>query len=350
MLKYSENYAMINLLLIVIFHNNRRYLSNNRQAVMRLKKEGIIKMKERKKERIRILIVCILTICLGVSTSVPAFAVESISSSDGESDGMELIEIEKAFNLNDAIEVNGNVDSNIAVSSRDLMDEGAFIETVTTITIEKEQAPKEFLFDFNIPKGYTIVEDKESKQTIGSNGIIILDENNEIVDYIEAPLVIDASGNVINSHYSIKGTTLIQTIEFDENNLFPIDVILTSHPTITETAKITKKKTKKVINKIQGQIDDAENFTGSFVYWIIAAGGGYLGGFGIAADAVTTWMIKPTFVKRMKARKTLYNNKYKNMDSNDKLKVVSVRKWQKHGGNDGRYVLRKETLTIIHVD
>ena len=38
------------------------------------------------------------------------------------------------------------------------------------------------------------------------------------------------------------------------------------------------------------------------------------------------------------------------MDSNDKLKVVSVRKWQKHGGNEGRYVLRKETLTIIHID
>lgn len=59
-------------------------------------------------------------------------------------------------------------------------------------------------------------------------------------------------------------------------------------------------------------------------------------------------MIKPTFVKRLKARKSLYNSKYTNMGADDKLKVVSVRRWQPHGSNDGRYVLKKETLTIVH--
>ena len=35
-------------------------------------------------------------------------------------------------------------------------------------------------------------------------------------------------------------------------------------------------------------------------------------------------MVKPTFVKRLKARKTLYSGKYNQMASGDKLKVVSV--------------------------
>lgn len=175
-----------------------------------------------------------------------------------------------------------------------------------------------------------------------------MDENDELLNYIEPSKATDSLGKPVNSFYMIEENRIIQVIEFDEASAFPIMVESNSHPTITTTAQISKSKTKSVINKIQSQIDDANNFTGSYVYWIITTGGGYLGGFGIAADAITTWMVKPTFVKRLKARKTLYNGKYKQMASSDKLKVVSVRRWQPHGGNDGRYVLKKETLTIVH--
>ena len=71
------------------------------------------------------------------------------------------------------------------------------------------------------------------------------------------------------------------------------------------------------------------------------------GEYGTAADAVTTWIIKPTHIKKLRARKTLYNNKYKNMSSTDKLRVKAVLRWQHHGSNDGTYVISSETLTLL---
>lgn len=64
-------------------------------------------------------------------------------------------------------------------------------------------------------------------------------------------------------------------------------------------------------------------------------------------DIITTWLIKPTHIKRLQARKSLYNSKYVSMSSNNSLKVVTVLRWQHHGSNDGTYVIRSESLTII---
>lgn len=241
-------------------------------------------------------------------------------------------------------------DASISIES--IYKKETYVGKATRIIIEKADAPKQYYYEFDNCTQLRIIESGDYERTKDANlpvgGICIVDENNELLNYIEPSKATDSLGKPINSFYMIEENRIIQVIEFDDSSAFPIVVESNSHPTITTTAQISKSKTKSVINKIQSQIDDANNFTGSYVYWIITTSGGYLGGFGIAADAITTWMVKPTFVKRLKARKTLYNGKYKQMASSDKLKVVSVRRWQPHGGNDGRYVLKKETLTIVH--
>lgn len=241
-------------------------------------------------------------------------------------------------------------DASISIES--IYKKEIYVGKATRIIIEKADAPKQYYYEFDNCTQLRIIESRDYERRKEANlpvgGICIVDENNELLNYIEPSKATDSLGKPINSFYMIEENRIIQVIEFDDSSAFPIVVESNSHPTITTTAQISKSKTKSVINKIQSQIDDANNFTGSYVYWIITTSGGYLGGFGIAADAITTWMVKPTFVKRLKARKTLYNGKYKQMASSDKLKVVSVRRWQPHGGNDGRYVLKKETLTIVH--
>ena len=176
----------------------------------------------------------------------------------------------------------------------------------------------------------------------------ILNEKNEIVNVMEAPKAYDANGIEIKATYKLKDSVLSVTFDSDNSYIFPVTTICTSHPRITKENDLKKTAVKKVIDRIEADIEDAESFTSSIGYWVVvAATGTVLGAYGTAADAVTTWIIKPTHIKKLRERKKLYNNKYKNMSSTDKLRVKAVLKWQHHGSNDGTYVISSETLKIL---
>lgn len=289
----------------------------------------------------------IVSLIMALVLSATLTTVPSLAKTTDDCDDLMISD---QFTTIEAYEGNNIHDATISV--QDKFQQETYVGTQTKITIESAKASRQYTYRFNLSEGQKIIESSDYRESDGvvlpSGGICIVDKNNQLLNYIEAPKATDSLGENIKTFYIVEKNCIIQEVEFDELSAFPVVIESNSHPTITTTAKISKSKTKSVINKIQSQIDDANNFTGSFVYWIITASGGYLGGFGIAADAITTWMVKPTFVKRLKARKTLYSGKYNQMASGDKLKVVSVRRWQPHGGNDGRYVLKKETLSIIH--
>ena len=175
----------------------------------------------------------------------------------------------------------------------------------------------------------------------------VLDEHNDVINVIEAPKAFDSNGDAISVYFKTEGDTIIQTINCDDSVSLPVMVVFSSHPNITKTAYLTKTKVAAVISQIDSDIADASNFTGTPLYWIINATNSIFGAYGIAADAITTWLIKPTHIKRLQARKSLYNSKYVSMSSNNSLKVVTVLRWQHHGSNDGTYVIRSESLTII---
>ena len=73
------------------------------------------------------------------------------------------------------------------------------------IVVLNENAPTDYEFEVELPSGYKLSED-------GSNGIEILDEENEIIGKMSAPWAVDADGDEIATVYKLRGDRLVQTL------------------------------------------------------------------------------------------------------------------------------------------
>ena len=143
-------------------------------------------------------------------------------------------------------------DASISIES--IYKKETYVGKATRIIIEKADAPKQYYYEFDNCTQLRIIESRDYERTKDANlpvgGICIVDENNELLNYIEPSKATDSLGKPINSFYMIEENRIIQVIEFDDSSAFPIVVESNSHPTITTTAQISKSKTKSVINKI----------------------------------------------------------------------------------------------------
>ena len=74
------------------------------------------------------------------------------------------------------------------------------------IVVLNENAPTDYEFGVELPSGYKLSED-------GSNGIEILDEENEIVGEITAPWAVDSNGDSVPTVFKLRGDALVQTLQ-----------------------------------------------------------------------------------------------------------------------------------------
>lgn len=173
--------------------------------------------------------------------------------------------------------------------------------------IENSKMVRNCLYKFDLPAGYRISRTFECMNTKNRNlklsVVNIFNEKNEIVDYIEPSCGKDANGKTVATHYEINGNTLTQVVDLAGDEAFPIILTLNSHPNKITTARLKKSKVKKIMNKIQKDIDDVDKFTGSHFYWIVESANSFLGGCGLAAGAVTHWIVVPGYKNKLKERK-----------------------------------------------
>lgn len=123
-------------------------------------------------------------------------------------------------------EVNG-----IKLSNDEIVIKGEYVGEITICTIENADALESFENEYIIPSGCQIVWSDEEE-----GGIVILDENNEVLNYIEPSQAQDANGRAIESDYCIEGNRIILNVQLSKKHEFPIVIKSTSHPTITTTA------------------------------------------------------------------------------------------------------------------
>ena len=95
------------------------------------------------------------------------------------------------------------------------------------VSINNENAPKEYDFKLDLPEGHKLVfssdyfgEELALEDDIEE--VFVVDENNIIQSVFGEAWAKDANGNDVPTHYEIVGNSLIQVVEFNENTAFPI--------------------------------------------------------------------------------------------------------------------------------
>ncbi len=242
------------------------------------------------------------------------------------------------------------VDRGVTAAIQSLEKDGVSIGIRSIILMENSSAGTRYSYDFDFPSGYRMVQANEctNAKDLEPGAVCVLNEDNEIVDYIEPSLGKDANGKTVATHYEINGNTLTQVADLAGDESFPIILKSTSHPNKTTTARLKKSEVKDVMNKIQEDIDAADAFMGSPFYWVVVSVANYFGGCGIAADAITRWLVVRGYKNKLKERKKMYKNKYDKMSKGKRLKIVTVSKWKRHGSNDGIYNIYSEKLSIVN--
>ena len=147
--------------------------------------------------------------------------------------------------------------------------DGITLDSVRELVLIKDkEAPKEYVFNFDLPEGYRLVTSEAYCAVINSatdfdednpdadpGFIYIVDGNDEIQAVVDVPWAKDANGNDVKTDYTIKGLTLVQHVDFNENNVFPIVADPTTskkvHVGTSSGTKYNSKKTKKLTYTIK---------------------------------------------------------------------------------------------------
>lgn len=96
------------------------------------------------------------------------------------------------------------------------------------ITIESAESPHSYTFEFNLPKGFELLKQDDCI-------VIIRDETSckdencetlepEILGIIEPAWAKDGNGDSVRTYYSISDNKITQTVDFNEESVFPIIV------------------------------------------------------------------------------------------------------------------------------
>ncbi|GEK35682.1 hypothetical protein [Kurthia sibirica] len=95
------------------------------------------------------------------------------------------------------------------------------------INIKDADAPKEYKFDLDLPKGHKLITSYAYFKGTPGDGfdteeVFIVDENNIIQSVFGKAWAVDANGKEVPTKYEVVGNTLIQTVDFNENTAFPV--------------------------------------------------------------------------------------------------------------------------------
>ena len=91
------------------------------------------------------------------------------------------------------------------------------------IVIEDETAPKDYTFEYNLPKGGYLISGSElNSDEFEKDEVAIIGSDGFIISVIKSPWAKDANGNSLETYYIISGNKLIQHIEFDGSTKFPV--------------------------------------------------------------------------------------------------------------------------------
>ena len=189
-------------------------------------------------------------------TTIPKDGSDFVTMEDknGVSIGMSLpkgIEIEDGV-ATDTGTVVYQTDESVDVCVQSVKEEqdGIIIDGIRElVTIKDKDAPKKYSFNFDLPKGYSLVtseeycsrwnkkiESEDCKMEVEPGYVYIVDGSDEIQTVIDAPWARDANGNEVVTSYTIDGHTLFQYVEFNENSEFPI----VADPKEGDTKTLTK--------------------------------------------------------------------------------------------------------------
>lgn len=94
------------------------------------------------------------------------------------------------------------------------------------VTIENAQASHNYSFRFNLPEDAKLIKDGEYIYIVNENNVVTDEKGEntepELIGVIEPAWAKDANGESVNTHYSIDGNILTQTVDFDKGSTFPI--------------------------------------------------------------------------------------------------------------------------------
>lgn len=118
------------------------------------------------------------------------------------------------------------------------------------VNIHNPKAPKNYMFNYDLPDGYKIISyesylknQRNRNYNEQAGALVIVDQLGEPVMLIHTPWAKDANGKTIPTHYTVKGNKVIQTVNFDTENKFPV----IADPGHSTPIKYTKYLTHKRI-------------------------------------------------------------------------------------------------------
>lgn len=162
--------------------------------------------------------------------TIPKDGDAAINVNDGEGSTLEFSLPDETRGADGLLTDNGtvvyNCDEDVSVAVQPLTEQvgDEQIDSVRAlITIPNESAPHEYSFEFNLQNGERLVTAKEYLGSEYDTGeVYIVDSNNRIVSVVDSAWAKDANGNAINTYYDVRGNSLVQVVDFDENTAFPV--------------------------------------------------------------------------------------------------------------------------------
>lgn len=254
-------------------------------------------------------------------------------------------------------------DVSVAVQALSTEDGSNSFDAVRTmVVIENADAPRQYSFNFKLPKGYSLVEDYDYKEDdfdkYDCGAVYILDDNNRIISTIEPAWAKDASGENIPSKYEICGTTLIQHVDFGDREQFPIIADPTTHPTKTSKVYLTKTQVLEMARLYSNQK--------SSTWWNVA---GCISGGATAYAKKTGMLVKITgrletigsvylalscYLTSMdlyfNAKESELNKFADKMKSGQYLRGINYQIWRNGGKNSGYYYKQGDYVIVNKKD
>ncbi|MGE1166350.1 hypothetical protein ACQJ0Y_24620 [Peribacillus simplex] len=91
------------------------------------------------------------------------------------------------------------------------------------IKIKDATAPKEYKFEIDLPEGSKLITSADYLgEEYDTKEVFIVNSENIITSLFSPAWAKDADGSDIPTYYKVEGNTLIQVVDYNENNVFPI--------------------------------------------------------------------------------------------------------------------------------
>lgn len=163
---------------------------------------------------------------------IPKDSSDPIYITDGLGEEAEMYLPSQAQVMEPVLTENGTVmynnsESDVAFNVEPLQIVGKNEQTIeglrTSIIIDNANCPKEYKFTFELEDGDRFVTAKEFLgEEYDTREVFVFDKDNNMKYVFDPAWAKDANGESLNSYYKIKGNSLIQVVDFNENTAFPV--------------------------------------------------------------------------------------------------------------------------------